>query len=198
MIKQTLALFCLMICAISSSYAVTHLVDSSGQLTGATGVNVDGTLFDVTFVDGTCTELFNGCDTYRGDFAFTAQGEASYAALALKETVFVNNALGEFDFEPQLINGCTDVSFCSVYTPFLRWQTDKVLVVAFASFRESEKSRDSIYLPGTTYRLFDTTADENIVYALWQPSAVPLPATAWLFISALGGLVAVKRKQVKS
>ncbi len=43
---------------------------SDGQFLGATGVDVGGTLYDVTFVDGTCITLFDGCNEI-ADFDFT-------------------------------------------------------------------------------------------------------------------------------
>lgn len=36
----------------------TLIIDGGGQLTGATGVDVGGTLYDVTFMDGTCIAMF--------------------------------------------------------------------------------------------------------------------------------------------
>jgi hypothetical protein len=35
---------------------------SGGQILGASGVDVGGTLYDVEFLDGTCIALFSGCD----------------------------------------------------------------------------------------------------------------------------------------
>ena len=40
-----------------------------GQLVGATNVDVGGTFYDVTFVEGSCNTLFNGCDP--SEFTFT-------------------------------------------------------------------------------------------------------------------------------
>ena len=34
----------------------------NGELFGASDVNVNGTLYDVAFQDGTCIDLYNGCD----------------------------------------------------------------------------------------------------------------------------------------
>jgi hypothetical protein len=48
----------------SAASAATLIVDSNGILTGATGVNVGGTLYDVEFVDGSCIALFDGCDRF--------------------------------------------------------------------------------------------------------------------------------------
>lgn len=39
-----------------------HLLNSTGALIGAKGVNVAGTLYDVTFEGGTCASIFSGCD----------------------------------------------------------------------------------------------------------------------------------------
>src|SRR5690606_7201977 len=64
--------------------AAVLLVDLTGpspELLGATGVAVDGALYDVLFVDGSCIALFDGCDAPT-DFAFTAQAAAEAAAQA--------------------------------------------------------------------------------------------------------------------
>ena len=53
--------------------AATLIVNGNGILTGATGVNLNGTLYDVEFVDGTCEALFNGCDSFE-DFTFGVAG----------------------------------------------------------------------------------------------------------------------------
>ena len=45
----------------SNAYAATlNVVD--GQLMGASNVSVDGSLYDVQFLDGSCIDLYNGCD----------------------------------------------------------------------------------------------------------------------------------------
>lgn len=191
MIKKTIAIIGL---TLSVGANAATLVISGGQLMGATGVDVSGALYDVSFVDGSCAGLFGGCDDYF-DFAFTAQGQATLASVALWQSVFVNNASGEFDSVPQLTNGCTDATYCSVYTPFLRWASDEVKVVAFANFRESEDGSDAVFLPSNLLRTFDAGANERVVYAVWQPSPVPLPAAAWLFGSAILGLVGVARRK---
>ena len=60
-----------------------------GQLVGASGVDVDGTLYDVEFVDGTCVDLFNGCDE-SSDFMFTTEAAALMASQALLDQVLIN------------------------------------------------------------------------------------------------------------
>ena len=50
-----------------------------GQLTGFTDVDVNGTLYDVDFSDGTCVALFDGCDE-AGDFTFQNFVDATAAS----------------------------------------------------------------------------------------------------------------------
>ena len=75
------------------AFAIPTLVVNGGQLDGATGVEVDGTLYDVLFMDGTCIALFNGCDAV-SDFTFQTQAAALLAATALLNDVFVDGASG--------------------------------------------------------------------------------------------------------
>ena len=106
----------LLACAAS---AATLIVNDSGILTGATGVNVGGTLYDVTFVDGTCIALFEGCDSVN-DFDFTTEADAVAASQALLDQIFLDAAQGEFDSDPGLTSGCVNTTFgvCEVWTPF--------------------------------------------------------------------------------
>ena len=72
------------------------LIVSDGELIGATGVNVDGQLYNVEFLDGACTELFTGCDS-AADSAFRDEGAAVRASQALLAQVFVDGPAGPFD-----------------------------------------------------------------------------------------------------
>ena len=72
------------------SFAATLNVDGSGQKRGAAGVDVGGTLYDVTFRDVTCIALFDGCDE-ASDFTFATQGDARVASQALLDRVFVES-----------------------------------------------------------------------------------------------------------
>ena len=100
----------------SEAGAATLLVDDFGQLTGAQGVDVNGTLYDVTFDGGSCVGLFNGCDD-AGDFTFNTESGGLAAAQALLDQVFVNTGQGDFDDDPTLTNGCENASQCLVFIP---------------------------------------------------------------------------------
>jgi hypothetical protein len=65
------------------------LIVVGGELQGATDVNVGGTLYDVQFVEGTCIDLYDGCDDV-SDFAFVTVADAFVAAEALLEQVVLD------------------------------------------------------------------------------------------------------------
>ena len=60
-VLRKLAVVCTFALASQASTAAILQVNSFGILTGATEVDVGGTLYDVTFADGSCNSLFNGC-----------------------------------------------------------------------------------------------------------------------------------------
>ena len=88
-------------------------------LVGANGVNVGGTLYDVEFRNApgdSCIGLFTGCDQPT-DFVFQTESLARAASQALLDQVFTDSALGNFDSEPALTQGCTNSSLCAAATP---------------------------------------------------------------------------------
>jgi hypothetical protein len=92
-----------------------------GQLMGASGVDVGGTLYDVEFIDGSCIALFSGCDD-PGDFPISNLSDALLARQALLNEVFVL----DFDTEPWRTNGCevfvdgvgNTHEFCRILIPY--------------------------------------------------------------------------------
>ena len=119
-------------------------VDAAGQLTGAKNVrvNVGGTdqCYDVTFTannpsdntypDGSCQDVFSGCDEPT-DFAFTNQAAAESAARALLDQVFLDTPEGDFDSQSALTKGCTDVGVCTAIFPFSATLQDLLIAETF-------------------------------------------------------------------
>ena len=91
----------------------TLIIDESGQLVGARDVIILGASYDVEFIDGSCVEVFSGCDEL-ADITFL-QDDAVAAAQALLDQVFT----GPFDSDPELTRGCTSPETCRVQIP--RW-----------------------------------------------------------------------------
>lgn len=90
-------------------------IGNDGQLSGITGLFVESGSFrefyDVAFVDGTCAELFGGCDgpniedLDRINIHLAGAFDALFAAL------------GAFTDAPSLITGCEDAFLCGLVSP---------------------------------------------------------------------------------
>lgn len=184
MLKKLLA-FTLLTLSMGANSAT--LVVSGGQLVGATGVDVDGTLYDVEFLEGSCNTLFSGCT----DFDFTTYAAATLASQALLDQVF----LGVYDADATLTFGIVSAPGHAVTpVPLAQDPTNTTTRVMWRAKNFSGTTEDvvvsAILLPA-----WDTNDIPGSVFADWTPSAVPLPAAAWLFGAAILGLGGLKRKK---
>ena len=173
-------------------YAVPILlIDADGQLTGATGVDVDGSLYDVEFVDGTCTTVFTICE--QDSFAFKTNVSADLAGEALLQHVFLDVAMGAFDSDPSLTNGCerNDIG-CEIFTPF-----NAIIDIPSGiavNFPDIGSDRTGGSSPN---RGLDLGEDDHAVWARWSVAVteVPEPSTLALLGAGLLGLF-MRRKRV--
>lgn len=172
----------------SAASAATLIVNGSGILTGATGVNVGGTLYDVAFVEGTCIALFGGCDSVN-DFDFTTEADAVAASQALLDQVFLDAAQGEFNADPGLTSGCINTTFgvCEVWTPFGFGElAGESGVLIGAAENDAALGFDTVFVRVGSPDTDSSTSDE-VVFARWTPSAVPdVPEPASLTLLGLG------------
>ncbi len=190
--------------------------NGSGQLTGATGVDVDGTLYDVAFVDGTCANLFNGCDNPMDDFVFLTQALADSASQALLNQVLFDGAMGNFRSQPELVFGIDP------FNPAAPNNTGSVITAyeinggavrgstAIISNNPTTAGQVGSAVLGITNRDTSATtrAGRSTVFADWSVSnvvivdppmpAVPLPAGFVLSLTAFGGLFGLRRMKRKS
>lgn len=169
-------------------------VDVAGILLAAKGVNVGGTLYDVEFVDGTCAEVFSGCDVAAIDFPFSTRTEAEIAGNALLSQVFRDTQVGTFDTHPELTRGCTGIEHCAVLTPVgLLGSTDVDMV---STVNHDAPLLDELFSVNVLLEFLNTSLDDTVVWARWSPSSqtVPEPSTIWSVCLGLAIVVSTRRR----
>jgi hypothetical protein len=165
--------------------AAVLLVNPEGRLTGATSVNVDGTLYDVTFANGPCSDIFSGCDE-SSDFAFNSATTAGLAAQALLDQVFIND-VSAFDDNPTLTFGCEGaVSLCQTAVPY--GVSGPNLSVRFAlNFSPSAGSADRVSDLSFAANFPDNNQFNYAIFSR-STSAIPEPATWAMMLIGFGAV----------
>lgn len=180
-----------------ASHSATLEVNGEGQLTGATGVNVDGSNWDVVFSDG-AWDFSDGT----GLPASTKAG-ADLFGQALLDQVFLDSALGLFDSDPETTNGCENLNSCSIFIPYLVVDGATFFSIAINQRAEGVNPDMVRELPislGTNGDFSDVTTRTLGVWTpssstIPPPSAVPIPAAVWLFGTALVGFIGFSRRR---
>ncbi|WP_109464422.1 VPLPA-CTERM sorting domain-containing protein [Albibacillus kandeliae] len=184
--------------ALPLSANAATLIVQDGLLYGANDVDVDGTLFDVRFENGTCSEFYNGCDEL-SDIPLNAYSAVS----ALIGQVLIDGPLGLFDAFPKLANICvSNRAACIFSMPFVDQYYSTLGLIEF--YNAPELPNPDWYLdpwgnetaasggypgisPETPVNLKWTLSSERV-------TQVPLPATALLLMAGLGVLGGLRRR----
>jgi len=195
---------CAFVLSAHAGAAPVLLVDDNGILTGAKGVEVSGKLYNVTFADGTCAELFNGCGP--STFAFRDRYSAEAAVYALFNQVLVDGPMGNFDSSPNKVRGCGNLYACSSLIPYdLLTSGGNTYVMLLAAFNHrfeySQFGPNDIVTGGGL--LDRSTADDEAInprnYAIFElappPSSIPEPASIALMGLAMASLALTRRRK---
>jgi hypothetical protein len=195
---RTLVATSVLFIATQASATPILVVTPLGILTGANNVDVGGTLYDVTFADGSCDSLFNGCSP--SAFAFTTQATAQVAAQALLDQVFLDGPAGNFDSTSKTF-GCVGNNIaCEAATPYATTSSGALTALA-VNFTAASGFTDQI-VPTTIGEAFDltTTPTPGLVYAVFslspKPIAVPEPGSLPLIGLAMAMFTFVRRRKV--
>jgi hypothetical protein len=162
------------------------LVNGSGQLTGATGVDVGGLLYDVSFAQ--CSAMGGGFSDACTPF-FHTEVDATAAAQALLDQVFIDGAGGLFDSNPGATLYCSGSTFCMMAVPY----TGAPFVDSQAAFNLTTDAGDNVSYAPWYYTGSEFTVPLNV--AIFT-RAVPEPASWALMLlgfAAIGASVRGRR-----
>jgi len=213
---SALATLTLLLTAPIASNATTLVLENRGLIApvvvGARGVNVNGAIYDLTFISRqsmTCADSFSGCDDI-DDFPFGVNfpnnpidanelGEIVAATAALQEQVLPLIQSSQF------VEGCLTGGnrVCILQIPYTINNTGSGPATVFTSHIEFIAFSTSLNVRDTSI-LFETPATlltespsvgSFVRFDLVTPSPVPVPAAVWLMGSALVGLLGVARRR---
>jgi hypothetical protein len=195
MLTRTALLITLFLVMASSTASAATLNVVGGQLLGASGVDVGGSLYNVEFLDGTCIALYNGCDDV-SDFTFQTQADALLAAQALLDQVFLDGA-DLFDTDPNNTVGCISSQSCFAETPYALSIPDppNALVFTVSALNHEDEISDAV-IPFNIGIFVDLSISSMEVYAVWSasvpppgvPSLGPIGTAALMSLLGLAGL----------
>ena len=198
--NKSIRWYFLWLCMVFASAHGTPLlqlqINSSGELTGATGVEVDGLFYNVSLKQGSCVELYAGCNP--DDFPFQTESVAEDAANALIQNMFIDGPNGNFATDLNKITGCNPgVVGCSILIPVPHYGGDTPGIVRGTCIIIHPPSA-LFGGEGCGFGAADDRAftDPGIVYAVFSPLAtLPEPGTLTLLGLGIVVLVGACRKR---
>jgi hypothetical protein len=186
-VKRILALFLLLLIPVHAS-AATMIVDGDGNLKGASGVLILGKSYEVSFVEGSCFSLFDGCQQPAFDFNSSTVFEAGRQLLL---QVFVDGPAGSFGSLPGKTSGCANVEICYVLIPVHLFPDSTIFGTGFVANGRTGVSDTygvTVFPKGN-----DTSLLDNVTFARFSLLAVPEPSNWLLMLSGFAALGIILR-----
>ena len=154
----------------SAAAAPILQVSSDGILIGIQGIGLGGgpPYYDVAFFEGSCAELYKGCDELTDlDFTYPGAGLILYDVLiALRGTIY--------DTTPSLIRGCEGATdSCKLLVPYEPPSMAPYGVVA--ATLQNKPGTESDVISDFLYEIGWDTRQQPAVYVRFFPSVAPPP-----------------------
>jgi len=173
------------------------ILNSDGLVEQITNIEANGTIYNATFHDGTCAELFSGCDEPY-DFIFTSETQSLAAGTAMLEQLNAFGApllaAGSLNGEPGGV-GCSLIGSCEYLIPFEFVGPETVLLTVVQNL--TGDSPDSIFGNGLHTTQFDSSDFEFYTYAVFTATAVPATSSFHLFLGGMALLGIATRTRRK-
>ncbi len=173
--------------ALINNASAASLNVTDGILMGASGVSVNGELYDVEFKDGLIGNSLNTFTTYQFTLA---------ASQALLNQVFT----GIYDSQPNLTNGCTSTVDCNLITAYSTYLISGKQYHSFYTARNSSTESSDVGYISSTISTNDISKYSTYTLAIWTKqataTAVPEPEAYAMMLAGLGLVgFAARRKQ---
>ena len=183
------------LCTFASTANALVIYDiQNGSLMGASGIEINGDIYSVTFEDS-CSSAYAGCDELL--FDFTTEQDAVAALDALFDQVFVDDVIVggvEYDFDsfPELAQSCDRLGFCEIWVPYLDLGNDRVQSAWYVN------SSGNDYVGSTTHNGYYTYGDgrDFMAFTNFELTSAPEPTTLALLGLGLVGLGFARKKKV--
>jgi hypothetical protein len=187
----------------ANAYSAVIVIDSNQQLIGADDITFDGYTGSVRFLEGSCVNLFNGCDE-TSDIIFQSltsnNTEAGILATAANQALLDQafNASPYYDENIAETFGCAEQGFvaliwCRILTPAYLTENNYIVTAWLTNQDDRTGALDTValgqgYLPTDSTEPFSPTFPDRYVYASWSLVAnnpsnpVPSPSTTSLLL----------------
>lgn len=191
----------LFVVSSSASQAAVIYNMSGGKLSSIQNIDISGTLYDVTFQNGSFNTIF-GSDA---NLMFTSSTQAYAAAEALRlhlvdGVVASDGFTYNYDTNNSLVEGCVNYIWCDMLTPYMEFidasGTEKAASFATRNFYDTTSDYSFAVTLGSDFNTDNPTVPFWYTCADWRlASQVPEPASAILMSMGLLGVGYVSRKR---